>query len=406
MYDLAIIGSGPAGISAAKEALKYGLSAVLIEKDEASFGGTCINSGCIPAKFLRNYSKTNKDWGQCWQKKNQLIESIKTPLLSFFAKQGVDIVWGRACLLGPNSLSVSGKKIEAKNIIIATGSLPKSLAQKGAVCAQELYSKSELPNKFLIVGAGYIGVETASLLKSLGKDVTVIEKEKRILPFFDSYLSKRLESVLKKQGIIIKADVGDDYDFKSFDMVISSIGRIANIDGLNLEKVGIKINAKGWIETNSDNVYACGDVNGKSLLAYVAEEQARTAVAKIAGKSQNQSYSALAECIFSYPAMAKVGLLEDEAKKQGLKYRVIKSNFLKFSSSYVYDDKDGFIQILVDDKDKILGAGIISNLAGELIAIFSLAIENKLGLADLKKCLFVHPTLSEIIPLLLKENNN
>lgn len=404
MYDLAIIGSGPAGISAAKSALIHGLKAVLIEKDQPSFGGTCMNSGCIPAKFLRSYSKNNKDWGQCLERKNQLLESIKVPLLQFFTKQKLDIVWGQAQFSGINSLSAAGKKIEAKNIIIATGSLPKILTKKGTISAQELYSLPVLPEKILIIGAGYIGIETASLLRGLGKEVTIIEKEKRILPFFDTYLSRRLETVLKKQGITIETNVSDDYDYKGFDLAVSSIGRTANISGLT----GIKLK-DGWVETDNnlktslDNVYACGDVNGKSLLAYVAEEQARNAVARIAGKPKLQSYSGLVECVFSYPAMAKVGILEDEAKQKGLEYRAIKSNFLKFSSAYIYRDLDGFIEVVLDTDDKIIGAGIISNLAGELIAILSLAIENKLGVADLKKCLFVHPTLSEIIPLLLKE---
>jgi len=412
MYDLAIIGAGAAGVECGKIAIKSGLRAILIEQGQESFGGTCLNNGCIPTKYFLQSSKAKNSWEQSFEGSSETINKIKTPLISFLAKGGLDIVWGKACFIDKNTISVGNEKIEAKNIVIATGSKPKKVFNNPKVIfAQDLFKTAQLANKFLVVGAGYVGIEIASLLRNFGKEVQLVEKEKQILPSFDSSLSKRLEIVLKKKGIVIDLgrEINEDY-FKDFDVVISAVGRESNGDNLGLRNIGLDIDEGGWIRTdeymrtNIKNIYACGDITGKMMLAYVAEHQAGVCVDNIKGIPTTEDYSGVPACVFSIPALAKVGVLEQEAKSRGIKHRVIKSNFHRFSSAYVYGDLDGFIQVVIDSQERIIGAGVISQVAGELISIFALSIKNNLKLNDLKKCLFVHPTLSEIIPLLLNSD--
>ena len=409
MFDLAVIGAGAAGIALTKLALKNKLKVVLIEKDPSAFGGTCINRGCIPTKFLLNSSHYSQDWETLVSQKDALIKKIKEPLLAFLEKNGIQILWGRAAFVDEHTLSVDGKIINAKNIVIATGSSPRQIIQSdNALAGEEFLARPSLPSNALIVGAGYIGIEFATLLNSFKRTVTVIEKEDRILPFMDSGLAQRLSLVLQKKGIKIATSAdASKVDPNSFDLVVTSVGRTANIDALALDKAGVVIE-RGFIKvdsrmrTNTSHIYACGDANGRKMLAYVAEYQAYVCLANIMGQETHEDYAGIAECVFSIPQIAKVGMLIDEAKQKNLKVKVIQSNFFKYSSAYVYEDTEGFMQVVLGEDDTLLGAAIISNKASELISVFSLAIRKKLKLSDLQSCFFIHPTLSEIIPSLLR----
>ena len=409
MYELAIIGAGAAGIACAKGALKAGLRTILIEEGKESLGGTCINRGCIPTKFFLKFSHTSGTWSDSFTGSQEVIKKIKEPLIPFLEKEGLNLIWGKARFLDRNSLDVAGTAIKAKNIIIATGSSPRAIISSPKVIfAEDLFSKDTIGDKILIIGGGYIGLEVASILRNFGKDVSLIEKEEQILPSFDSYLAARLRVILGRKGIKIETGKdAKDYNLDNFDLVVSAVGRVPNLEGLDTEAIKLAKSPGGWVKTdkylrtNLKNVYACGDITGKKLLAYVAEYQAKLCVNSIIGKRVKEDYHGLSECVFSSPSVAKVGVLEDEAKLKGIKYEVIKSNFMKFSSSYVYGDTDGFIEILLDRRKRIIGAGIISQAAGELISILSLCIKNNLKVDDLKRCVFIHPTLSEIIPQLL-----
>ncbi len=405
MYDLAIIGSGPAGIACAKNALKYKLKTVIIEKNPETLGGTCLNQGCIPTKFLLKASRTNQSWKNCLEGSREIIKKIKSPLTSFLEKQGVNFFWGEASFLNNTTLRVDEKVVAAKYIVIAGGSSPKSLINHSKVIfAQDLFGVEELPDKILVVGAGAIGIEFSCLLHNFNKDVLLIEKENRVLPGFDSYLSQRLQTILRKRGLNIKTsqDVAE-YNLDDFNLVISALGRKPNANNLQLKNADILLNDKGWIntdkfmKTNISNIYACGDINGKKLYAYTAEYQAEICLKNIAGQIDKEDYYGLPECVFSCPQIAQAGILEEEAEAKGIECKVIKSSFLKVSSAVVYGDNDGFIKLIVDEQERIIGAGIISESAGELINVMSLCIKNKLTLQDVKKCLFIHPTLTEII---------
>lgn len=412
IYDLAIIGSGAAGIACAKQAIKYGIKTILFDKSKEAFGGTCLNCGCIPAKLFLASSKSNKNWQEILRQKNDTVECIKESSLNYLKKSGVEICLSEVSFVNEHILSARNEKIEVKNVIIATGSKPKSiLNHPKSVFAQDLFFEENIGDNFLIVGAGYIGIEFSSLLNNLGKNLVLIEKQKNILPFIDESIANRLRIILGKKGIKIETSTdAKDYNLDSFDRVILSVGRDAGTKELGLEKIGLRLEKNGWIKTDSKmqtsikNIYAVGDVTGKKLLAYAAEYQANICVDAIAGKPVEENYDGWPECVFSIPQIAKAGISEAEAKEKNIKYKILRTNFLKFSSAYVYGDMDGFMQILVDEGDRIMGAVIISNYAAELISIFSYAIKNNFKTETLQKCFFAHPTLSEIIPALLRES--
>ncbi|MDD5194488.1 MAG: NAD(P)/FAD-dependent oxidoreductase [Candidatus Omnitrophica bacterium] len=411
MYDLAIIGAGAGGLSCAAQALKAGLKIVLFDINRAFFGGVCLNKGCIPTKFCINSSKINKDWQVISTQKSQIIEKIKAPLLSHLQSQKVKVVFGSVSLEDKHTLNCSGEKFSAKHIIIASGSSPREIIKhKNAIFAEDIFDMPQLANKFLVVGAGSIGLEMASLLRNLGKNVLIAEKEEHILPAFNQSLSSRLRQVLEKKGITIETgrDIAN-YNLDEFDEIILAAGRAPNTQGLNLDKAGVECDARGciitdkYMKTSVDNIYSCGDVTGKKPLAYIAQYQGKLCVDNILGKACMEDYSGIPECVFSLPQIAQVGILEEEAKSKNIDCKSIKSNFLKFSSIYAYDDTQGYIQVCIDAQGMILGAGIISSLASELINVFSICIKNRLKVKDIARCTFIHPTLSEIIPLLLEE---
>jgi len=406
MYEVAIIGAGPAGIEAAKSTLFYKLKSILIEKSYGHFGGVCLNEGCIPAKYYLNASSYNLELEVLYQKKNHIIDSIKEDALSYLQKKGIEIIWGKAQLYNEHKIKIEEKIIEAKNIIVAVGSNPFELIKvdrKRVFFAEDIFALTNIPQKILIVGAGAVGLEIACLLHNLKRDVLVIEKEERILPTFDRFLSNRLRIILERKGIKIRLKENiTNYNIDDFDMVLLATGRVPNINDLGADKIGISMNGE-WInvdmylKTKISNIYAAGDITGNKLLACVAEAEGKVAVDNIVGNQRKLDLVGLPECVFTYPQLSSVGILEEEAEKRNIKYNIIKSNFLKFSSSYVYSDTDGFIEILFDENENILGAGIISLKASELISILSLAIRSSLKIGQLKKATFIHPTLSEII---------
>lgn len=410
-YDLAIIGAGAAGIACAKEAIKYNFKTILIERQIESFGGTCLNKGCIPTKFLINNALPDADYAQVFKNKNLIIEKVKLPLQSYFQKNKIETAYGEALLVDSNHIDVSGRRLTAKNIIIATGSLPKKIFDySNLIVPEDFFSLSGLPKKVLIIGAGYIGIEFASMLAGFGCLVVVAEQEGNILSSFEYSLTSRLRQILEKKGIVINTGVNaKDYNPKDYDLVICAVGRYSNIKSLGLDKAGVLLDEKGWVKTdkslrtNVPSIYACGDVNGHRLLAYAAEYQAQVCLQNIAGKNILEDYSGFADCVFCRPQIAKVGITAEEASAAGIKFRVVKSNFMRFSAAYAHSDIDGFMQILVDDSDRIIGAAIVSRLASELISIFSLCLKNGITAKVLAGSTFIHPALSEIIPLLLRD---
>ncbi|MCM8823172.1 MAG: NAD(P)/FAD-dependent oxidoreductase [Candidatus Omnitrophica bacterium] len=405
MYEVAIIGGGAAGIELAKQCGKNKLSSVVIDYSLDNLGGTCLNKGCIPTKYYLNISRYNNNLRELYENKNNIVLSIKKLAFDYLRKQGIEFIWGKARLSDSHTILVDSKKIEARYIVIATGSKPYSPIEpsREIIFAEDIFSFPQLPDKFLVIGGGAVGLEIACILNNLGRKVTIVEKENSILPNFDCSITQRLKLILEKKGINFNlAQDIKNYNLKDFDMVILACGRVPNVEDLGLDVLGI-VCQNSWIKTderlrtNIPNIYSCGDVIGEKLYAYAGLHQARVCVDNILGKHSYKDYLGLAQCVFTQPNLATVGILEEEAKSKNIKYKVVKSNFLPFSSSYVYLDTQGFIEVLFDEDEKIIGAGIISHLASELISIFSLAIRYGFTISELRKATFIHPTISEII---------
>ncbi len=411
MYDLAIIGAGAAGLEAAKTALENGLKTVIVEKDYKSWGGICLNKGCIPFKFSLHLAQKTKDFSYISREKDYVVEKIKKTSWESFRKKGLEIRWGEAVFVDEKTIDVEGSKIQAKYVIIACGSYPRKIDIKGEniFFAEEAFSSLQKDDvNILIIGGGSIGLELASFLNCLNKKVTVIEKEDSILPFLDKDISQRLKVILTRGGIRIDVSAKmENYDLSSFDKIFICVGRMPATQGLNLEGVGIelassRIKINSYLQTNIGNIYACGDVCAKKLYAYLAQYQAQLAVKNILGAKLKPDYRGIPEAVFSLPQVAWVGLKEEEAKEKEIKYEKIISHFSPFSSSYVYQDNEGFIKVLIDKKDRIIGASIISCNASELISIFSLAIKEEIKRKNIGDLVLIHPTISEIIPSLMK----
>lgn len=415
MYDLAIIGAGAAGIEAARYAFIYKLKAVLIERNQEHFGGVCLNKGCIPAKFYLSHSKHTVSLRDMFNKKDAMVNSLKDNTLKYLRKQGVDIVWGRAHFINDTTLSVDGAKINARHVLIATGSLPRTVLvpeNKKIIVAEDIFSFETLPQKFVIVGAGSIGMEMACILRNLDKEVLVVEKEERILCRFDPRLTQRLRVLLERKGINIRTSTDiNEIKLDAFDMVLLATGRIAATSMLNLASAGITLSPSGVINvdqsmrTHTVNIYACGDVASSKMYAYTAQYQARLSIESIVGHPVECEYTGIPECVYTIPQLAQVGIREQEARDHHIPIEVKEASFVKFSSSHVYGDTQGYIKVIIDKHNYIRGAAILSRWAAELISIFSLTIRAGLTLNSLKECIFLHPTLSEIIPAFFREES-
>lgn len=405
MYDVIIIGGGAAGIEAAKGCVQAGLRTLLIEKESNFLGGVCLNRGCIPTKFyLKHYH--SGDWNILRKKKNILVSQIRQDLFNLL-REKVDFVWGEAFLVSPYKVRVNKDIFETKYIIIATGSSPREIifpGGKNIFVAEDILNLSQLEEKNLVIGAGVLGLEVATLLNCFGKYVEIVEKEEQIMPsLLDKDVANRLKMIMERKGIKIhlRFDI-DNYNVDDFDMVINCTGRVPFVpEGINLElteRGGIGVDSQ--LRTSVDNIFACGDVVGEFMLAYAAEYEAEVVIENILGREKEVNYRGIPLCAFSFPQVGAVGLREDDLKKEGLGYKVYKTNFRRFSSAYVYDDLDGFIKIIKSEDDKLLGAQIISNYAAELLNIFSVFIRADIPLNKFKP-IFIHPTVGEIVGKLL-----
>ncbi len=413
MYEILIIGAGAAGIEAAKHAAGAGKKTALIDLNEQAFGGTCLNRGCIPTKLYLYKGLKEKDPSRIFAHKNAVVASLKKAALSFLQKQGVDLIWGNASFSDEHTVSVGSEKIRADHIIVATGSAPRDclgIDAEKIIFAEHLFSLEHLPERFLIVGAGAIGLEFASLLNNLGKKVTVIEKELRILPGFEEMTAQRMKSLLNRSGITIETSaIADNRGFADVDLVLLAAGRRPETTRLNLDEAGIHTDPDGRIivdetcRTNRAHIYACGDVSARKMYAYIGEYQARVCVDTICGKPAACSFRGIPEGVFTIPQVAQVGLTETDAKKEGIECRVLKTHFAPYSAAVVYDDTAGYLKVLVDSDDRIRGASIISGEACDLISHFAFAIRNNLTRKALAESIFIHPARSEILTQLARQ---
>lgn len=441
-YDIVIIGGGPGGYTAAIRAAQLGAKAALIEKD--SLGGTCLNRGCIPTKTLyRNAEILNilskaDDFGiyaeglrfdieKMQQRKENVINQLRGGIYNLLKANNVDIINGAGSLKDKNTVEVIKadgilEELTAKNIIIAAGSKPskppiEGADSKGVYSSEDMLNFKKVPDKLLIIGGGVIGMEFAGIFKSLGSMVTVIEFMPGILMQVDTDITKRYSVLLKKQGIDVYTSTkvtkiektGESFivhtegkkgeaSFEA-DQILIAAGRSPLIEGLNIDKLGISYDKKGIsvdedFMTNIEGIYAIGDVNGISMLAHAASHQGIHAVEKIMGINK-ENKSPIPGCIFVFPEIASVGITEQQAKENGLKYKTSKFLFGGNGKALALGETDGLVKVIASEDGVILGVHIMGPHASDLIQEGTLAVSIGMKADEIGDIIHAHPTLSE-----------
>jgi dihydrolipoamide dehydrogenase len=437
MFDVIIIGSGPAGYVAAIRAAQLGLKVACIEKS-SFLGGTCLNVGCIPSKALLHstefllhskrmenrgiYCSPKFDYSKLQTHKNGVVEGFRKGIESLFLKHKIVKIQGHARLTSSTSVDVEGKNFEAKQFILATGSSPQSLPflpfdEKRVFSSTGLLSISNVPQSILVVGGGIIGVEMGSIFSRLGSDVQIVEALDRICPTFDRHISTALQKSLEVQGIkfhlstkIDSAVVGSNVQLNTSkgtftaDTVLVAVGRKPYLEGLGVEELGIIKDSKGFIEvdrnfrTSIPSIYAIGDLISGPMLAHKAEEEAIALAEYIAGKKSHVNYITIPSVAYTYPEVAAVGFTEQELKEKSIPYKVGQFPFKVNSRAKAIGHEEGFVKTLSHEKTgKILGIHIMGAHASEMITEATLAISNGLTAEELGHLCHPHPTLSEAI---------
>ncbi|MEY3196726.1 MAG: hypothetical protein RLZZ59_92 [Pseudomonadota bacterium] len=446
IFDLVVIGGGPAGYTGAIRAAQLGMKVACVEK-RSTLGGTCLNVGCIPSKAMLdmsekfeeanlhfkdigiNASKLELDILKMLERKNKVVNDLCKGIEALFAKNKIQKFIGSAKIIDQNTVDVGGQKINAKNILICTGSevakLPGvEIDEKNVVSSTGALEFTSVPKHLVVIGGGYIGLELGSVWRRLGSKVTVVEFFDKIVPALDSEVGTAFTKLLKKQGItfslgtkVTKTTVkGDQVELVltpakgggevtiTADKVLVSVGRRPCTDNLCLEALGISKDERGYIvvdktfRTKYQNIFAVGDVIPGPMLAHKAEEEAVAAVEIMAGMHGHVNYNVIPSVVYTWPEVASVGLTEDQIKASGIAYKSGKFPFLANSRARATGNTDGFVKILVDSAtDRIIGAHIIGPDAGTMIAEVAVAMEFYASSEDVARTCHAHPTLSEAI---------
>ncbi|MCE9625701.1 MAG: dihydrolipoyl dehydrogenase [Deltaproteobacteria bacterium] len=447
-YDLIVIGAGPGGYVAAIRAAQLGMKVACVEKDR-TLGVTCLNVGCIPSKALLESSELYaqakdklKDHGvqvqglaldlkKCMERKDQVVAQLTGGVASLFKKNKIDHILGSGQLNADHSVTVRQNKeetiLKAKHVLIATGSSPINIPDvtvdgKSIIDSTGALALSKVPQKMIVIGGGYIGLELGSVYQRWGSQVTVLEALDRIVPAMDLEVGKAFQRVLQKQGIefqlstkVKKATVKKDGTVEvavedasgkaatlSADVVLVAIGRKANTEGLGLDKAGVKTDERGRIqvnekfETSLKGVYAIGDVIAGPMLAHKAMEEGVAIAENLAGQAGHVNYDAIPSVVYTWPEVASVGITEEQAKERKLEYKAFKFPFMAVGKAIAMGEKEGFVKLIADKKtDRLLGAHILGARASDMIAELVLALEFKASAEDIARTCHSHPTLSE-----------
>ena len=450
-YDLVVIGTGPAGYVCAIRAAQLGMKTAVIEKDK-TFGGTCLNVGCIPSKALLHashlfeeaahdfagmgigVSKPKLDLSQMQKFKQEGVDGNVKGVDFLFKKNRIDTFKGTGKITGPGKIEVvtgngKGETIDAKNIVIATGSDVTRLKgieidEKRIVSSTGALALDKVPAKLLVVGAGVIGLELGSVWRRLGAEVQVVEFLDRILPGMDNEVARQFQRILEKQGMTfklgskvtavdakgktLKASVepaaGGKAETLDADVVLVSIGRVPFTQGLGLNEAGVEMDERGRVkvddhfQTNVKGIFAIGDVIRGPMLAHKGEDEGIAVAELIAGKAGHVNYDAIPNVIYTYPEVASVGKTEEELKQAGAAYRVGKFPFTANGRAKVNKTTDGFVKILSDEKtDRVLGVHIVGPDAGTMITEATITMEFGGSAEDIARTCHPHPTLSEAV---------
>ncbi len=447
-YDVVVIGSGPGGYVAAIRCAQLGMKTAIVEK-YSTFGGTCLNVGCIPSKALldssehyHNASHTFKTHGidlkglqvnlaQMISRKNEVVKQNTDGISYLMKKNKIDTYEGVGSFKNKNTIVVKGKTetiLETENTIIATGSKPSTLPfitidKKRVITSTEALNLTEIPKHLVLIGGGVIGLELGSVYARLGAKVTVVEYMDGIIPTMDKTLGKELQKSLKKIGfefllshkvkevkssakeVSIKADnaKGEEVEIKG-DYCLVAVGRVAYTDGLGLENIGItteertkKITVNDHMQTIVPGVYAIGDVVRGAMLAHKAEEEGVYVAEHIAGQKPHINYNLIPGVVYTWPEVAAVGYTEEELKAKGVKYKTGSFPFLASGRARASMDTDGLVKVLADaTTDEILGVHMIGPRVADMIAEAVVAMEFRASAEDIARMSHAHPTYTEV----------
>lgn len=449
-YDLVVIGTGPGGYVCAIRAAQLGLKVAVVEKRK-THGGTCLNVGCIPSKALLHASEMFEEAGHTFDKlgivvgtpkldlkammahKQETIDANVNGVAFLFKKNKIDAFHGTASIPAAGKVVVTGEdgktqEIEAKNIVIATGSesapLPGvEIDEKTVVTSTGALEIGSVPKELVVVGAGVIGLEIGSVWARLGAKVTVVEFLDRILPGMDGEVAKQFQRILEKQGfsfqlgskvtkvetakkgatVTVEPAAGGEAKTLNADIVLVAIGRRPNTDGLGLDKAGVatergRVVIDDHFKTNVAGIYAIGDVVRGPMLAHKAEDEGVAVAEIIAGKAGHVNYDAIPGIVYTAPEVAAIGKTEEELKAAGVEYKVGKFPFTANGRARAIRHTDGFVKFLADAKtDRVLGCHIIGPHAGDLIAEVTVLMEFGGSAEDLARTCHAHPTLAEAV---------
>jgi len=446
-FDVVVIGGGPGGYVAAIRAAQLGLKTACVDK-RGALGGTCLNIGCIPSKALLNssakFAETKNglakhgvkldgvalDLNAMMATKDQVVTGLTRGVEQLFKKNKVEWVKGAGRIEKPGVVAIDGgRRLETRNIIIATGS--DSVPLKGVDVDEErivtstgALSLKSVPERMVVVGAGYIGLEMGSVWRRLGSKVTVVEFLDRILPGMDGEVAKQFQRILQKQGfefrlgakvtgakktnkgviLTIEPTKGGPAESIEADVVLVAIGRRPFSEGLGLDRTGVALDERGRVKTdahfrtNVEGIYAIGDVIAGPMLAHKAEEEGVAVAEIIAGQAGHVNYETVPGVVYTHPEVASVGKTEEELKAAGIEYKVGKFPFLANSRARAVVDTDGFVKILADAKtDRVLGVHIIGPEAGTVIHECVMAMEFGASAEDIARAFHAHPTLNEAV---------
>mgnify|MGYP000274142775 CR=1 FL=1 len=445
-YDLIVIGAGPGGYVCAIKAAQLGLKTAVVEGRE-TLGGTCLNVGCIPSKALlhathalheaeHNFAKmglkTDKpqvDWDQMLAYKRDSVGQNTSGIEFLFKKNKIDWLKGWGSVPEAGKVKVGEETHEAKNIVIASGSVPTSIPNvevdnKIVVDSTGALELGRIPEKMVVIGAGVIGLELGSVYRRLGTEVTVVEYLDAITPGMDAEVARNFQKILTKQGLKFvlgsavqgvsvegeqatvtwKSRKDDSEESLTADCVLVATGRKPYVKGLGLEELGVEMTDRGQIKiddhfkTSVDGVYAIGDAVPGLMLAHKAEDEGVAIAEILAGQKGHVNYEVIPGVVYTHPEVATVGKTEEQLKEAGHAYKVGKFPFLGNARAKANHSAEGFVKILADkETDRILGAHIIGPMAGDLIHEVCVAMEFGAAAEDLARTCHAHPTYSEAV---------
>ena len=450
-YDLIVIGAGPGGYVCAIRAAQLGLKVAVVEERE-TYGGTCLNIGCIPSKALLHTSELFEEAGHGFEAfgikvgkpkldlkammahKDATVKSNVDGVAFLFKKNKVDAFHGRGSIAGPGKVLVTAgdgktETLSTKAIVIATGSDSTPLSgvdvdEKTVVTSTGALELAKVPRRMIVVGAGVIGLELGSVWRRLGSEVVVVEFLDRILPGIDADVAKQFQRMLRRQAIEFKLGSkvtgvkkasgglkvsvepakGGDSEVLDADIVLVSIGRIPHTEGLGLKEAGVETDERGRIktdghfQTNVPGIFAIGDVIDGPMLAHKAEDEGVAVAEILAGQAGHVNYDVIPNVVYTEPEIASVGKSEEDLKEEGVKYRTGKFPFTANGRARAMNATDGFVKFIADaETDRVLGVHIVGRGAGEMIHEAAVLMEFGGSSEDLARTCHAHPTMSEAV---------